>query len=118
MQEQMIPDDRGRDFSRERRERDSFLLLLHLYSLSEGTLVELPGDQVARDLGFEQREVRRLVHHLEVGGYVRSLLGERVSITTQGMDYIERGARRRHSVRLGDSSRRPSAGTMNRVPSV
>jgi hypothetical protein len=96
---------RARDGARERQERDSFLLLLHLHNLSAGApAVALFVGQVAHELGFGEQAARLLIHHLERGDYARSVGGSRVSITPRGAAYIEREAGRRRSVRLRHSA--------------
>lgn len=93
---------RMRDYEAERRERESFILLQHAYTLAEGSPeATLSGAQMADALGLPQDEARRLIEHLVWEGYFTDLgAGPRISIARQGIEYIERLAWRRRSVRF------------------
>jgi hypothetical protein len=92
---------REREKRAEQRERECFHLLQRLYTLTEGNTAEAhSGWTLGAELGFDERETRELVDHLVWSGCVTCegdelLLG----LTPGGIDYIERLAWRRHSVR-------------------
>jgi hypothetical protein len=97
-----------RDFESERSERDSFVVLQHVYSLSGGNIeTMIAPDQLTVSLGFRIAETLHLVDHLiEAGLLARGPRGS-ISITASGSDYVRRLAWRRRSVRLPGSSDRP-----------
>ena len=94
---------RWRDYRAERRERDSFVLLQHVYTLADGDpVVPVSGQRAAEHLCFRQDEAAELIDHLVHLGYLRQLseVGL-IAISPEGIDYIERLAWRRHSARDG-----------------
>ncbi len=101
MQGEMAPTERLRDYESERCERDSFVFLQHVYTLSGGgSISAIAGQQVARQLGFTAETTQRLMEHLVAADFLTQSDGGNVSITKNGRDYIERAAQRRRSVRL------------------
>ena len=86
--------------NRVRKERSSFVLLQHLYSLSQ----ELPGPLSARrlaaELGFTIQEEFACAKLLARTGLAKWDEIDQLTLTRAGRDYIERDARRRRSVRL------------------
>lgn len=92
---------REREQRAEQRERECFHLLQRLYTLTEGNgEAGVPALGLGAELGFGERETRELVDHLVWSGCV-ACQGEelRLALTPGGVDYIERLAWRRHSVR-------------------
>lgn len=85
----------------ERRERESFVVLQHLYTLSDANPAEsLPSGRIRDALGFSEPGFGELVEHLATVGYVTRIGGgSLLSITPAGAEYIERLAWRRRSVR-------------------
>ena len=91
----------GREPEVERLERDSFILLQHVYTVT-GADPEIPvnGSRVGIDLGFAPEEASRLIHYLHWIGYMNeSASGPHLSLAPEGIDYLEHRAGRRHSVR-------------------
>jgi Mn-dependent DtxR family transcriptional regulator len=90
----------GRDYEAEQRERKSFILLQHVYTITEAdpgrTVV---GSTIARDLGFGESEARELIEHLGGLGYFEMHSDRELGMSTKAIEYIERLAWRRHSVR-------------------
>lgn len=85
----------------ERLERDSFILLQHVYTVT-GADPAMPvnGTRVGNDLGFAPDEASRLIHYLNWVGYMKeSAAGPHLSLAPEGIEYLERRAGRRHSVR-------------------
>lgn len=82
-------------------ERDSYILLQHVYTLTGADpRVPVSLTRAGGDLGFAPQEASRLVHHLNRVGYMReSATGLHLSLAPAGIDYLERNAGRRHSVR-------------------
>ncbi|MEX2374553.1 MAG: hypothetical protein WD942_03080 [Dehalococcoidia bacterium] len=97
----MEPPHRARNAEFERRERDSYVFLRHVYTLAGGRPgASLSGDQVAAQLAFDTSEALGLINYLVAGGLL--LRGDRgkIVLTARGTEYIEHLARRRNSVRL------------------
>lgn len=90
-----------RDLEAERGERESFILLQHAYTLSEGESgVAIPADRLGHELGFGADQLAALVRHLERVGYLAvEGGGRRAAVSPAGVEYIERLAWRRRSVR-------------------
>ena len=83
------------------RDRNSFILLQHLYTLSDSdrSLV-FDTYRVGADLGFSQGITRDLVAHLSAAGCVHvGLGGKEIGISSEGIRYLQ-GAWRRRSVRI------------------
>jgi hypothetical protein len=97
-------DERGRSPQVERLERDSFILLQHVYTLTGANCgAPVNAGRAGADLGFAQEETSRLVWYLSWVGYMKeSAAGPHLSIAEEGIDYLERGAGRRHSVRCDE----------------
>jgi DNA-binding IclR family transcriptional regulator len=93
---------RERDFEEERRERNRFLLLQHAATLAEADpTVTLAGERLWRDLGFSLSEGHPLIRSLVRAGYlVERGAGPQVSLAPQAIEYLERRAGRRRTVRL------------------
>jgi hypothetical protein len=91
-----------RNHEEEIRERHRYVILLHLYTLGEESVERgLPMDRVVRDLGFRQQEAEALVAALVRSGYVEYwTTTPGVKLTDRGIEYIERLAGRRRSLRL------------------
>ena len=78
-----------------------FEVLSLLYQATEGG-VERPLNVVkfTEDIGTWELELYRVVEWLDRRGFVRYLgAGPTVSLTERGVDYIEKEARRRKSIR-------------------
>lgn len=106
-----------REEERIRMERESFVVLQHMYTLSggdDGAAVALP--RVSGELGFEAPRFTRLIDHLAAVGHVSPIAGGTfAAITAAGVDYIERLAWRRRSVRLArEESTNPPLGADQR----
>jgi hypothetical protein len=89
---------------RERLERDSFILLQHAYTLT-GADPSVPVNpmRLGCELGFAHNETSRLVRYLSWVGYLKeSAAGPHLALAPEGIDYLERGARRRHTVRADE----------------
>lgn len=89
-----------RDHEAEQRERESFILLQHVYTVTEAD----PGRSVisstiARDLGFSEAEASELIEHLGGLGYFEEHSDRELGMSTKAIEYIEGLAWRRHSVR-------------------
>ncbi len=85
----------------ERLERDSFILLQHVYTVT-GARPDVPVNaaRVGNDLGFAEDETSRLVGYLNWIGFMKeSAAGPHLSLAREGIEYLERRAGRRHSVR-------------------
>lgn len=100
---------RMRDYEVERRERESFILLQHAYTLAEANPEAiLSGAHMVDDLGFARDAGLRLIEHLVREGYFTDHgTGPRISISRQGIEYIERFAWRRRSIRFRFRGRPP-----------
>jgi hypothetical protein len=85
----------------ERLERDSFILLQHVYTVTGATPgVPVNAARVGSDLGFAEQETSRLVRYLNWVGFMKeSAAGPHLSLAEEGIEYLERKAGRRHSVR-------------------
>ena len=85
----------------ERLERDSFILLQHVYTVTGADpAVAVNRSRVGQELGFAEEESSRLIHYLNWVGYMKqSAAGPHLSIARDGVEYLEREAGRRHSVR-------------------
>ena len=99
--------DRARERSPEleRLERDSFILLQHAYTLTGADpSVPVNSTRLGCELGFADTETSRLVRYLSWVGYLKeSAAGPHLALSPEGIDYLERGARRRHTVRADES---------------
>ena len=87
------------------RDRNSFILLQHLYTLSDSdrSLV-FDTYRIGADLGFTRGTTADLVVHLAAAGCVHiGLGGTEISISTAGIRYLE-SAWRRRSVRIGGNA--------------
>ena len=93
--------ERARDHALEEKERISFILLQHVYSLAcEGQGVLVPS-KIASDLALPAAEVVQLIAHLTYQGFLEwEGTGRPVGISQKGVDYIERLAHRRRTLRL------------------
>ena len=91
-----------RDPEEEARERDRFVILLHMHTMSDATAGgPLPTDRILKDLGFTRARADQLLESLYLAEYIRwTGLGDGVTLSRMGRDYIERLAGRRRSVRL------------------
>lgn len=82
-------------------ERDRFVVLLHMCSLRGAASRSWSIGKLMRDLGFPRAHVAVVLDGLAQEGYIaRSGPAECYQLTTRGIDYVERGARRRRSVRF------------------
>lgn len=87
------------DLTTVRAEREAFVLLQHLYTLGDADPKAWMGtEQVGRELDFSADEMEALISELARSGYV-SRIGSAIAITLAGIDYIDRVARRRRSIR-------------------
>ena len=93
--------ERVRDRATEEKERIGFILLQHVYTLAcEGQGLLIP-TRIAADLALGVDEVVQLVTHLADEGFLEwEGMGRPVGIAPKGVDYIERLALRRRSLRL------------------
>ncbi len=92
---------RKRDLRAEQTERNSFVLLQHVHSISGGNRnLEMLGSKVGDQLGFEREETERLIKYLVQQKYLQNrTVGTLISITPEGVTYLEQLAWRRRSVR-------------------
>ena len=93
--------ERVRDVAVEERERISFILLQHVYSLAcEGYGLLVPA-KIALDLALPPEEMVQIIAHLTYQGFLEwEGTGRPVAISQKGVDYIEHLAHRRRSLRL------------------
>ena len=93
--------ERLRDPAAEERERISFILLQHVYSLAcEGQGLLVPS-RIAADLALPSAQVLQLLSHLTYEGFLEwDGTGQPVGISQKAIDYIDRLALRRRSLRL------------------
>ena len=92
--------ERDRDFEAEHRERDSFIILQHLYTIGE-ECSGLPVRRIADDLGLAPAYTDTLVEHLITTGYLAWVPGAAcVCPSSMGAQYIESLAWRRRSLRV------------------
>jgi hypothetical protein len=93
--------ERLRDPAAEEKERLSFILLQHVYSLAcEGDGLLVP-TKIAADLALPPDQVVQLIAHLTYEGFLDwEGTGRPVGITQKAIDYIDRLALRRRSLRL------------------
>lgn len=98
----MASTQRKRDPEEEERERSRFVLLQHAATLAEADpTVALPGERLWRDLGFPLSEGMPLIRDLVQAGYlVDRGPGPQVSLAPRALDYLERRAGRRRTLRL------------------
>jgi hypothetical protein len=95
-----------RDPTTERMEREAFVLLLHVDSVSSGDpTVEVSDLSLGRDLAFERSHLSLLLDHLAAGGFVRCVPNGGVSVTPRGVDYLREQARLRRSIRYAAAQR-------------
>lgn len=88
----------------ERLERDSFILLQHVYTVT-GADPEVPvsAAHVGAQLGFAEDESARLVRYLSWIGFMKeSAAGPHLALAPEGIHYLEHGAGRRRSVRADE----------------
>jgi Mn-dependent DtxR family transcriptional regulator len=90
---------RERNQEVERRERLRYEVLERLYVLAgEGS--ETAVGTAATELSLEEQGFASMVHDLELLGYLeRTERGARCRLTPRGIEYLQRGAWRRRSVR-------------------
>jgi hypothetical protein len=90
-----------RDPDTQRRERDSFVFLQYIYTVTEADTTRAVGSsKAADDLGFCRAEASELIDHLTRFGYFTEVSpGNRLALTSKAVEYIEGLAWRRHSVR-------------------
>jgi hypothetical protein len=92
---------RDRDRDGEIEDRDRYVILLHLYTISQtGPVGHLGIERIASDLGLLEVRCIALLRSLESGGYIAHTFGDRVTVTTRGCEYIEKLAGRRRSLRM------------------
>jgi hypothetical protein len=97
----MSESERMRDSETEEKERISFILLQHVYSLSREDDGVLVVGRIASALALPVAEVVQIVAHLTYTGFLSwEGTGRPVGITEKGIEYIEHLAHRRHSLRL------------------
>jgi hypothetical protein len=93
---------RVRDYDSERRERNSFVLLQHFHTIIEADIRRtVPGSKLTNELGFGPDESRELINYLLGLGYFEPRSGQLLAMSPLALEYVERIARRRHSVRSG-----------------
>ena len=97
----MNESERTRDLAAEEKERVSFILLQHVYSLAcEGRGVVAVG-RLASDLGLPVGFAVQVVAHLTYADFLAwEGTGRPVGITEKGVQYIERLGHRRHPLQL------------------
>ena len=106
MSERALEAERARDTDAELRERDAFALLLHVLNLTNGRVDRQLGEaRLARDLALDPVRADQLLDYLETIGYVSRPWYGRVRLTSQGLDYLQRLARHRRSVRRPRAAR-------------
>lgn len=92
--------ERKRDLAAEERERVSFILLQHVYSLC-GERESLVVGKIATDLALPVATAVQIVAHLTYAGFLEwEGTGRPVGISQKGTEYIERLAHRRRTLRL------------------
>ena len=97
---QLDDESRGRNPTAEQREREAFVLLVHSANVADAHLDRDVAElRLARELVFEEPRVTELVDFLELIGYLRRPAPGSVRLTPKGLEYLERTARQRRSVR-------------------
>ena len=98
----MSDSERPRDPAIEERERLSFIVLQHLYSLADDEEADLMRiGRVASELALPTEDAVQIVAHLTYAGFLAwEGTGRPVRITAKGSGYIEELAHRRHSLRV------------------
>lgn len=93
--------ERSRREEAEREERERYRVLAWIYQVvGEDCDTTAQAEEVADDLALPREDVVRAVAHLARQGYLqRPGAGSRVCLTEQGLEYLQRGAWRRRSVR-------------------
>lgn len=93
--------EQGRQPEVERLERDSFILLQHVYTVTGADpAAPVNGSRVGMELGFAPDESSRLIHYLHWVGFMKeSASGPHLSLAPEGIEYLEHRAGRRQSVR-------------------
>jgi hypothetical protein len=83
-------------------ERERYAVLLHLYTYGLLSQMEgIPGDRIMRDLGLRQARTDGLLRSLLLAEYLDySGTGRGLLLTGKAVDYLEKGAGRRRSLRL------------------
>ena len=82
------------------RERDTFIILQHVYTLSESRPEGLPVTEIATDLALAPERAESLVEHLLNIDFLRLVGSREVAVTPAGVAYVEELAWRRRTVRL------------------
>lgn len=104
---------RRRDPAAERQERESFLLLLHVFNLTAGDEAAVLSEvALERDLASDAATVQRSIDHLSGCGYLSWRPDGGLAITRAGAEYVMRRAGERHSVR--DAAPPPGAAGLQR----
>jgi hypothetical protein len=98
--------DRRRDPAEERRERDRYVVLLHVYThalTAEGD-TSMSVDRVASELVYDGAEATEIVRDLVRSGHLAAdASGARVALTPDGQAYLALHAGRRKSLRYRPS---------------
>jgi hypothetical protein len=90
-----------RDYQEECRDRERYVILLHLFTLTQAADEDIfPSERIVLDLGFSQDRADALIQGMVLAGYLRYAVGDSLALTRKGMDYIERQAGRRRTLRL------------------
>ncbi len=93
--------ERLRREAAEREERQRYRVLAWIYQVV-GENCETPAEagEVADEMGLSRDDVVRAIAHLARQGYLRHAGAEsRACLTEKGVEYLQRGAWRRRSVR-------------------
>jgi hypothetical protein len=103
-----------RDATLEERERRRFLVLSRILTLCEGDVgTVMLCSRIADDLGLGRSEAANLFSDLIEAGYLADAgAGPAVSITPQGVLYVEHRAGRRRSVRMCRSAQHVDSGVV------
>jgi hypothetical protein len=102
IEQQVSDENRGRDRTSEQREREAFVLLLHSANVADAHVDRNVAEQrLARDLVFSEPRVAELAEFLERS---RPAPGS-VRVTPKGLEYLERAAGLRSSVRPSSPTR-------------
>lgn len=95
-------DERQRNPDVERLERDSFVVLQHAYNWQSEDGRRLSAWVIGSDLGLSPGDCTAIIGQLAFQGYLTwSGSGPGLRISPLGIDYVERLAGRRRSVRFG-----------------
>lgn len=94
-------DDRQGGVENWSKDRDRYVVLLHLYSLTEGdSAPSVTPQKIMRDLALSVGYADSLLRELIKVGFVRLGAEDRLVLTSQAVRYIEKEAGRRRSIRL------------------